>query len=258
MKTLKILGCIALIAAAVVYAAKTPTVFGPGVEGFLKYPKSVTPVPTYTNLNGWVIFQGTDAKTQIQFTKLEAANLLIYGTMKGISYKAAVKGTIGQASNVLFGTSTSTPDQNYTPGGNAKLNVKLKGVNVGTVAATDVNQVQVQNLFGGFAGKRTLNGKEKGAKFTAFGGIYGVDGTDRVYFGKAGWPATIVNGVTAKDKTIGRIQWVNAALCGVPTGKEGKIKWTAKVLNTAGADILVATPNPFSTKSKNVTFTAAP
>lgn|GEM_PF-1185244 len=259
MKTLKILGCIALIAAAVVYAAKVPTVFGPGVEGFLKYPKSVVPVPTYTNVGNWVIFNGTDAKTSIQFTKLDNANLLIYPTIKGISVKLP-KGYVGVASNVLFGTSTATPDTDWIPGGNYKLNVKLKGINVGTVAGTQLNVVQVQSLFGGFAGKRTNpnNAKEMGVGFTAFGGIRGADGTQRVLFGNIWGIPTQVKGVSAKDKVIGQIQWVDARQCGVPAGKETKIKWTAKVINVAGADILTAMVNPFSPKSKNVTFTPTP
>lgn len=256
MKANHLLANLLLLAAALVVAAKTPTVFGPGVEGYLKFPKSVTPVPTFIATNGWVVFQGSDAKTSIQFTKLEGANLLIYGSIKGISYKPAVKGAIGIASNVLFGASTSTPDANWTPGGNPKLTVKLKGVTVGTVAATDVNLVQVQNLgindhdlfCGGFAGKRMLNGKEKGAAIMTYGDIRGADPSNRVYFGHAGWPTTVVRGVKAK----GMIGCVDLRLCGVPPGKQGKVPITGKVPAPFGCDVLTAFPNPFKGKNVNL------
>jgi hypothetical protein len=247
---------VAICGALLGLAAKVPTVFGPGVEGFLKYPKSVIPAPTFVATNGWVVFQGADTKTSIQFTKLEGANLLMYGTIKGISYKAAVKGAIGIATNVLFGTSTSTPNQNWNPGGNAKLTVKLKGVHVGTVAATDINLVQVQNLgindhdlfCGGFAGKRTLNGKEQGAAIMAYGDIRGASPSNRVYFGHAGWPMTIVRSIKAN----GMIGCVDMTMCGVPPGKDGKTIIKAKVPAPPGCDILTASPNPF--KGKNVNF----
>jgi len=240
MKALKIIVCLTIVLAAVLYAAKVPTDFGGGLKGFLKTKAAAA---AYTNINGWIIFTGLDAKSQLQITEATAVEGIIVNDAKQIKQKGKIT---GQINNIIVGTATTPFDPanpTYTLAGNAKFSVKLKGVNVGTVLAKDMKMVLVNDLNGVLAGNNA-----KGIKvMTQDGNLAGADAANRAVVGLATVP-TMIKMVKAKK---GKIEYVDAKEA--TPAKVGKTKWMAKVAPTG--DVLVKSVADWNAKSKNVTFT---
>lgn len=230
MKVMNITVCCALAIAALVYAAKTPEVFAPGLEGFVK--SKGTPVWTATNAHGqtWVIFEGMGPNDQIQLTKADDVSIMV-NDIKQIKQKGKIAGNIP---NLIIGSG------HVTLGGNEKSMVKLKGVNVGTVLASTMKMVMVNSLYGGIAGSGA-----KGLAVKASQDVAGADADNRVFVGTED-NITMVKGIMAK----GAIEYVDAL--NSTAAKAGKTKLKAKVAPTG--DVLVPA-GQYSPKSKNVNLT---
>lgn len=240
--------CLLLAAAAIIYAAKTPEVFGPGVEGFLKTKSTTAAWTVVTNTPGttdgiiWVVFTGLDAKSQIQLTKCEDASIIV-NDAKQIKQKGKISGS---AKTLMFGTPNDLNTLNF--GGNPKAMIKLKGVNVGTVLAGSIKMVQCNDLTGGHVGSDSA----KGVLLKAEGNVAGADAANRVMIGKvpsqpgATIPATKIKGISAK----GAIEYADAV--NTVAAKPTKTKLKAKLPPTG--DVLVSA-GQYSEKSKNVTLT---
>ena len=239
MKALKIIVCLTIVIAAVLYAAKTPTDFGGGLKGFLKTKAAAA---AFTNDNGWIIFTGLDAKSQIQITEAASVVGIVVNDAKQIKQKGKIAGTID---NIVVGTDVLDAAGNVDLtklAGNAKFSVKLKGVNVGTVLATDMKMVLVNGLNGTLAGNNA-----KGIKvMTQDGDLAGADAANRAVVGLATVP-TMIKMVKAKK---GKIEYVDATEA--TPAKVGKTKWMAKVAGTG--DVLVKSKADWNAKSKNVIF----
>ena len=183
----------------IVYAAKVPTIFGSGVEGFLK-TKAVG--ASWTNVNGWVIFKGLDAKSQIQLTKANGASILV-NDIKQIKQKGKITGDLA---NILVGTSASdmADPTDVVYGGNKKFCVKLKGVNLGTVISKDMRMVLINSLNGILAGNNV-----KGIKIMTQDGD--IMGTPERY-AKIGLPEvpTTVKTIKLKKGCIGYLDLLDA------------------------------------------------
>ena len=239
MKTIKIIVCLTIVVAAIAYAAKIPTVFGPGVEGFLK---TKAPAASYTNLNGWVIFKGLDAKSQVQLTTADLNANILVNDAKLIKQKGKI---FGDVANILVGTSASdmADPTDVVYAGNEKFSVKLKGINVGTVMATSMKLVLVNDLSGKLAGTNL-----KGIKvFTQDGGIEGTVAAP-VVIGDANLP-TMLKLVKAKKGAIG---YVDATLA--TPAKLAKTKWGAKVASAGAVQVAALADWAEAKKNKNVTL----
>ena len=244
MKALKILVCITIVLAAVLYAAKTPTDFGGGLKGFLK---TKAPAAAFTNQDGWIVFTGLDAKSQIQITEATAVKGIVVNDAKQIKQKGKISGDINSivvADNVPVIVDGKIVN-GVTLAGNEKFSVKLKGINVGTVLASKMKMVLVDSLSGILAGNNA-----KGIKvMTQDGDLAGADAANRAVVGLTDVP-TMIKMVKAKK---GKIEWVDATAA--TPAKPGKTKWMAKVAGTG--DVLVKSAADWNAKSKNVTFTGA-
>jgi len=223
-------------------STKDGTIFGPGVEGYLK-TKSPDAAWYNTNMFGhdWVVFVGLDAKTQLQLTKCSQANIIV-NDIKQIKQKGKISGT---ANTIIFGTPNSLNDMNF--GGNAKAMIKLKGIRIGTVATASQKMVQCNDLFGGLIGSDTV----KGVKIKAEGSVAGADAANVMYLGKLPMqpmtyvPATKIKGVSAKA-SIENVDAVNTI-----AAKPGKTKMKAKLPPTGKTRVI---GGQYSPKSKNVDF----
>ena len=231
MKVVNIIACCALVIAALVYAGATPTVFAPGLEGFVK--SKGAPTWTETNMYGqtWVVFEGMTANDQLQLTKADGVSVMV-NDIKQIKQKGKIAGDMP---NVVVGTGIDAL------GGNEKTMLKLKGVNVGTVLASTLKMVQVNSLYGGVAG----SGAKGVAVSTTLDVAPAVGGAARVFVGTPG-NVTMVKGIKAK----GKIEYVDAL--NSVAAKAGKTKLSAKVAPTG--DVLVQA-GQYSPKSKNVILT---
>ena len=208
-KSIYIAICSTVLLTSSLYAAKIPTEFGPGVEGFLK---TKAPAANYTNLNGWVIFTGLDAKSQIQLTTADLdANILI-NDAKLIKQKGKIAGSLA---NILVGSSASdmADPTDVVYGGNKKFSVKLKGVNVGTVIAQTMKLVLIKDLSGKLAGANL-----KGIKIMTQDG--GIEGTVANYV-KIGLPEvpTVVKIIKAKKGCINYLDLMDARPVKIGKGK---------------------------------------
>ncbi len=244
MKAIKIMICVTLVVAALLYAGKTPTVFNADVEGFLKTKAAGA---TWTNLNGWLIFTGLDAKSQIQLTKADNDARILVNDAKQIKQKGKIAGNLG---DILVGTSASsmaTPTD-VVYGGNAKFSVKLKGVNLGTVIAKDMKMVLVNSLNGVLAGDNA-----KGIKvMTQDGDLAGADSNNVAVVGLAAVP-TKLKMVKAKK---GKVEYVDAYQA--TAAKVGKTKWMAKVAGTGDVKVKAGQFDVAKSAKKNVTLTELP
>ncbi len=242
MKAIKIIVCLTIVVAAIAYAAKVPTVFSPGLEGFLK---TKAPAAAFTNIGEWVVFSGLDAKSQLQITKADGASILVNGAVKMIKQKGKIGGTLN---NIILGES-ATPlldpaNPVFVLDGNEKFSVKLKGVNVGTVMATSMKMVLVNDLSGKLAGTNL-----KGIKvMTQDGGIEGTPAAP-VVIGDANVP-TMLKLVKAKKGAIG---YVDATLA--TPAKVAKTKWGAKVQSAGTVQVAALADWAEAKKNKNVTLT---
>ena len=100
-KSICIAICSTIFLSSILYAAKVPTVFSPGLEGFLK---TKAPAANYTNLNDWVIFTGLDAKSQIQLTTADLDANILVNDAKLIKQKGKIAGSLA---NILVDSSAS-------------------------------------------------------------------------------------------------------------------------------------------------------
>ena len=239
MKTLKIIVCLSIVVAAIVYAAKTPTDFSADVAGFLKTKATVA----VTETNGWLIFKGMDAKSQLQLTKADNNANILLDNGKMVKQKGGkVTGALG---SILVGTSASdmaTPtDVVYA--GNDKFSIKLKGISVGTVIASSMKMVFVNGLNGTLAG-----GNAKGLKVMTELDLAGADAANRAVVGLATVP-TVIKMVKSKK---GKIEWVDATAA-TPV-KAGKTKWKAKVAPSGDVQVADLAAWAEAKKNKNVTL----
>lgn len=131
MKATKIIIASLLVIAAVAYAAKTPQVFCPGLEGFSK--PVVTPAVTNINDVTFVDFgDQLGPKGKVQFTTANGNIVVLANTGKSIAQKGGkVSGTINAVQTGFNGVA-----------------LKLKGVTVGTVVAAGLKSAQVANITG--------------------------------------------------------------------------------------------------------------
>ena len=135
MKAFKLTVAILLAVAAIAYAAKVPTVFCEGLEGFAK--PAVTPEVTVIDDVYYVDFgEQLGPKGSLQFTVVDGENIVLsVGAVKAISQKGGkVFGTL----DTIISTDTD-------------LQLKLKGITVGTVIAAGVKNAQVAAVTGGVA-----------------------------------------------------------------------------------------------------------
>ena len=255
-KVLSIAICLSIVIAAVVYAAKVPTDFGGGLKGFLK---TKAPAAAFTETNGWVVFTGLDAKSQLQITEATAVKGIILNDAKIIKQKGKISGNID--SIVMATTASSVIDPSVviaTLAGNDKLSIKLKGINVGTVLAKTMKMVLVNDINGAIAGTTA-----KGVKIMTQDGNIAGDATERALVGAydiaiAGVETTVpvattIKAIKAKKGSIGYVDALNAT-----AAKAGKTKWIAKVASSG--DVLVTAGQFDVAKSlkKNVKLTETP
>ncbi len=242
MKTLKIIVCLTIVIAAIVYAKKVPTDFSSDLAGFLK-TKSAT--ASFVNTNGWVIFKGLDAKSQIQLTKADNNANILVNDAKMIKVKGKFTGSLG---SVIVGTSASdmkTPtDVVYA--GNSKFSIKLKGISVGTIIAKDMKAAFANDLSSAFAGSNA-----KGISLMTELDIAGASATNRAVIGIAGVP-TVLKAVKSKK---GKIENVDATLA--TPAKVGKTKWKAKVAGSGNVTVAKLDDWAAAKKNKNVILAIA-
>ncbi len=166
--------CSTILLSSFLYAAKPLDIDTLTLKGFIKTKASKEFVET----NGWIIFTGLDAKSQIQITVANGANILV-NDAKMIKQKGKVSGNIN---NFIIGTSASlmadTNDVVYA--GNSKFLAKLKGFNFGNIIAKEMRMAYFNNFCGTLAGTNP-----KGIKImTQDGGIVGTSNR----FAKIGLP----------------------------------------------------------------------
>ena len=224
MKAIKIIVCLSIVVAAIVYAGATKTEF----PGGLLITKAVPPAEVVVT-NDWTIFTGMGEKDQVQIIDPSALSLNI--AMDGgklIKQKGKIFGTID---NLIIGPVEAATDHALL-GGNEKFQVKLKGFQIGTVLAKSVKQYLVAGIYGTVAGDNP-----KGIKILAIDKVAGdIQGaTTRVNVGLADVPTTL-----KLVKAKGKIGNVDATTATVVAGKEGKIKWLAKAPADNAGDVLVA------------------
>ena len=241
MKTIKIIVCLTIVVAAIAYAAKPLDIDTATLKGYVKTKAAAA---AWVETNGWFVFTGYDAKSQIQVTAADGANILI-NDAKMIKQKGKISGSL---SNIVVASADALlPNGNIDLtklAGNAKFSVKLKGINVGTVIAKDMKMVLANGIFGKVAG-----GNVKGLKLmTQDGTIEGTPATP-VVIGDAAVP-TILKMVKAKKGKIGYVDATEAT-----PAKVGKTKWGAK--EASNGEVLVKSLADWAEekKNKNVTLT---
>ena len=135
MKTFKLIACIAVVVAALVYAGAPPIVVG-GLS--FVAPKSTGSI---TTTNGWIVIKGYDEKTTIQLDKTSAkpaGQCIVIQTAKALkgSRKDTVDGNLAQVVYGLFATGAEGDYSQLTLSTPTKaFAVSLKGITVGTVIA---------------------------------------------------------------------------------------------------------------------------
>jgi len=251
MKTLKFLGCIALIAASVVYAAKT-TYFANGIsfnDSKANANKGLAPV--ITNIPGTLVQVVTpaDPKSQIVILTIPGtkASLFLKGQAKSIKGKKATGylDNVGVISDLTQFTLIGTNGEvvlkaGYTMG--IADAVQLKGVTVGTVFANGLGTVQADSLVSVYG---DTGAKGKGIKIQAVAksGAF-IGGTASNLLG-------VVKGTLKGIDSKGTMGWLN--LTPATPIKTGKTLVKAKVANT-----LAVYGTAASWKTKNVTIVPLP
>ncbi|MCX7002817.1 MAG: hypothetical protein NTV22_06035 [bacterium] len=256
MKTLKILGCIALIAAAVVYAAKTTYVVTEP-DGSISFQDSKENlkkglVPVVTQIFGHAVIKPVDPlKSQIIIVGVTYSmpgskpSLILSTGAKAVKTKLA-KGVVATLDNVgaLVSTTVINPDGSLSPGYVMATvgQVQLKGVNVGTVFAAGLGSVQADQIVSvlGDAGA-----KGKGVKIQA------VAKTGAFIGGSASNALGVIKGTVKGIDSKNTLGWLS--LNGATPVKPGKTLVKAKVANTVPVYGV-----PANWKTKNVTITVGP
>jgi hypothetical protein len=251
MKTLKIIGCIALIAAAVVYAAKTTYTIttANGVVTFQDSKENVKKglIPGATNIYEIAVIKPVDAlKSGITILSATMSpSVVLNGGAKSIKSKLA-KGTTATIKNVgaLADVAVILPDGTLTTGyvQATVSQVQLKGVNVGTVFANGLSSVQADQI-GSMLGDAGAKGKGTKVQAVAKTGAF-IGGTSLTELGTI---KGTIKGIDSKN-TMGFLN-LNAA---TPV-KLSKTLVKAKVANTQPVYGTAA-----SWKTKNVTITVGP
>ena len=233
-----------ILISSILYAAKPLDIDTPTLKGFIKTKDSKEFVET----NGWIIFKGLDAKSQIQITEANGANILV-NDAKMIKQKGKVSGNIN---NIIIGTSESdmADCSDLVLAGNEKFSVKLKGINIGSVVAKDMKMVLINDLSGCLTGTNP-----KGIKImTQDGGIEGTE-ANPVIIG-AYWCNNNLIEVPTKIKMVkakkGAIGYVNA--CNATPAKIGKTKWGAKVQSSGSVCVRRLSDWMTPSKMKNPNF----
>lgn len=258
MKTLKFLGCIALIAAAVVYAAKTPYVITTpnGVVSFLDSKANAKKLinPGYTNINGVAVI--TPVSTLKSGITIVGATLkpsiMLIGGAKSVKTKLA-KGTVTTIDNVgaLVNTTVILSNGTLVTGFAPAIvgSIQLKGVNVGTVFAAGLGTVQADtfvNVLG------DLGAKGKGIKIQALAKVGFSGGTSSSNVPSALGGLGVIKGTVKGLDTKDTLRFLN--LSGATPVKLGKTM--VKVKN---ASTVYDTPTTGKWKVKpNVTILPVP
>ena len=207
-------------------------------EGRIKHGAKVTVAVT----NGWVIFNGANPRTHIQFTTLRNVNLLV-NTADKLSFKRSPKQRGGIVSNLWFGTSASlmkqTNDLVYT--GSDVLNVLFDYVDVRSVRARAVHWVKLGALHDEMAG-----GCLSGLHLDVRDVIGGASSSARLRLGLPGFFTPVVQ---VQSKT--RIEWVDARQMLPPqTQRNARVLWQSHYY--ALGDILVRDDQRDLHQGKNV------
>ncbi|GEM_PF-2318703 len=259
MKTLKIIGCIALIAAAFVYAAKTTYVITTmdGTVSFQDTKENAKKgiVPQFGETNGWAWIGPIDSlKSQIVLMGVtgnpslalrNGAKQVKTKLAKGVLVNLKNAGCVGTLDALMPGPALPAV---YTAGSVAQFN--LKGVNVGTVFARDMSKVAAESIVsvlgdGGAKGKgQQILAISKTAAF--------IGGTDSNNVGViAQVPNATAPMLIKKIDSKNTMGFLN--LNGATPVKVGKTLVKAKVANT-----LPVYGTAANWKTKNVTITVGP
>jgi len=241
MKYVKVIACLAMVLAALVYAG-TWSDFGINVK-----TKAAYDVNQVTNNAGiWLVATGGTDASKIQFLGGTAAGTHILLDKVGA---VSAKG-ITDVGTIAVGTLSGAPANGslagffavYQPAGGPKgVAFKLKGVTIGTVLAGTLKGVSAASI-GNVAGNSS-KGSGIGA-VTTVGGLFGAPGNQKYgYIGTPGIP-TKVKGLKCKG-TAG-----NVVLYATP-GKTGKTKLAAKG-GAAGDGVIAPNPADWSPKSSPV------
>jgi hypothetical protein len=153
MKTLKFALCLALAASAMLYAAKN--IMGPTQDGlvFVSNDAGTTLEEYDTNGMHWIVIAGGGPKTKITIDGKQGTSPA--GQNMAINACKMVKGkrVTGNINNLLFGV--FSPGGTFDPAALGNMNdyspgecvqVKLKGVTVGTVIGADMKKVLADSV----------------------------------------------------------------------------------------------------------------
>jgi len=238
MKYVKVIACLAMVLAALAYAAAWSD-FGINVK-----TKAAYDVNQVTNNAGiWLVATGGTPASKIQFLGGTAPSThILFDNVGAVSAKG-----ITDIGTIAVGTLSGAPASGsladffavYQPAGNPKgVSFKLKGVTIGTVLAGTLRGVSAASI-GNVAG---VNTKGSGiSAVTTVGGLFGAAGNQKyAYIGTPGIQTT-VKGLKCKG-TAG-----NVMLYAKPA-KTGKTKISAKG-GPAGDGVMSQTPGDWSPKS---------
>lgn len=256
MKTLKIITCVTIIVASLVYAGTTKIDFNlAGLTGQLKTKGAAI----VTETNGWISFTGMGTKDQVIITAASAVKGVHMDGGKLIKQKGKITGNIESIVIATAAPDITNPNNIVTTlAGNDKFTVKLKGVNVGTIIAKTMKMVLVNDINGAVGGTTA-----KGVKIMTQDGDIAGDAMDDALVGGYDYAVggveqtipveTKIKTIKAKKGAIGYVDAMNAT-----AAKPGKTKWIAKVPSVE--DVLV-TPGQFDVAKslkKNVILKEVP